>query len=220
MPIYKLTIVFNGCVYCLLSSRLMLYNFYRNKLGANKQHNGLSWELINYRRVWFGQFIVEAKTLAQGHFFTPVPYLTFFQFLNLATNSQTHWGTFKYYGIFIPSIHSRSCGDQAGQLESQSAKELPYNVGRKNLSRELREPNQVLPCCSNCGNSLRGKVFMCQVGHKFCKTCLRKKKLESVDLILTCSVPCGMDILGRDKGMEDYLDILLHCRKPRPVFSK
>jgi len=100
--------------------------------------------------------------------------------------------------------------DQAGQLESQSAKELPYNVGRK----------KVLPCCSNCGNSLRGKVFMCQVGHKFCKTCLRKKKLESVDLILTCSAPCGMDIIGRDKGMEDYLDILLHCRKPLPVFSK
>ena len=28
---------------------------------ANKQHKVLSWELIIYRRVWFGQFIVEAK---------------------------------------------------------------------------------------------------------------------------------------------------------------
>ena len=51
--------------------KLMLYNFHRNKLGANKQHKDLSWELINYRRVWFGQFIVEAKTTAKGHFFTP-----------------------------------------------------------------------------------------------------------------------------------------------------
>ena len=38
--------------------------FHRNKLRAKKQHKGLSWELINYRRLWFGQFIREAKTLA------------------------------------------------------------------------------------------------------------------------------------------------------------
>ena len=43
---------------------MMLYNFHRNKLGANKQHKGLSWELINYRRVLFGQFIVEDKSTA------------------------------------------------------------------------------------------------------------------------------------------------------------
>jgi len=83
---------------------------------------------------------------------------------------------------------------------------------KKNLWQKLvagRRPNCILPECFNCEEVLEGKVYMCQVGHKFCKTCLRRKKVESVDLTLTCSAHCGMDIIGRDRGMEAYLRKLL-----------
>ena len=72
-----------------------------------------------------------------------------------------------------------------------------------------RGPNCIMPECCNCEEVLEGKVYMCQVGHKFCKTCLRRKKVESVDLTLTCSAHCGMDIVGRDRGMEAYLQKLM-----------
>ena len=83
---------------------------------------------------------------------------------------------------------------------------------KKNLWQKLvagSRPNCILPECFNCEEVLEGKVYMCQVGHKFCKTCLRRKKVESVDLTLTCSAHCGMDIIGRDRGMEAYLRKLL-----------
>ena len=47
-----------------------------------------------------------------------------------------------------------------------------------------QRPKIILPECCNCEEVLEGKVYMCQVGHKFCKTCLRKKQVESVDLTL------------------------------------
>merc|ERR1719239_937318 len=83
---------------------------------------------------------------------------------------------------------------------------------KENLWQKLvagRKPNCILPECFNCEEVLESKVYMCQVGHKFCKTCLRRKKVESVDLTLTCSAHCGMDIIGRDRGMEAYLQKLM-----------
>ena len=38
-------------VFIVCSAVKLMYNFHRNKLGAIKQLKGLSWELINYRRV-------------------------------------------------------------------------------------------------------------------------------------------------------------------------
>lgn len=82
---------------------------------------------------------------------------------------------------------------------------------KKNLLQKLvgsSRPNCILPECCHCEEVLEGKVYMCQVGHKVCKTCLRMKKVESVDLTLKCSAHCGMDIIGRDRGMETYLQKL------------
>ena len=93
-------------------------------------------------------------------------------------------------------------------MRTAAAAELrTKNLRKKFVDEQTR--NIFLPECCNCEKVLEGKVYMCQVGHKFCKTCLRKKKVESVDLTLTCLAHCGMDIIGRDRGMEAHLQKLM-----------
>ena len=94
-------------------------------------------------------------------------------------------------------------------VNTSGAAQLRKKPWWKKLVDEQR-PKSILPESCNCKEVLKDKVYMCQVGHKFCKTCLRKKKLESVDLTLTCLAHCGMDIIGRDKGMEAYLQKIMH----------
>ena len=99
--------------------------------------------------------------------------------------------------------------ERGANVTTSGAAELRKKILWKKLIGGQR-PNSILPECCNCEEVLEGKVYMCQVGHKFCKTCLRKKKVESVDLTLTCRNDCGMDIIGRDRGMEAYLQKLMH----------
>ena len=99
--------------------------------------------------------------------------------------------------------------ERGANVTTSGAAELRKKILWKKLIGGQR-PNSILPECCNCEEVLEGKVYMCQVGHKFCKTCLRKKKVESVDLTLICLAHCGMDIIGRDRGMEAYLQKLMH----------
>ena len=94
-------------------------------------------------------------------------------------------------------------------VKASGAAEMRKKILWKKLVKVGQRPNSILPECCNCKEVLEGKVYMCQVGHKFCKICLRKKMVESVDLTLTCRNDCGMDIIGRDRGMEAYLQKLM-----------
>ena len=106
-----------------------------------------------------------------------------------------------------------------GSFEEDQEGEIVVNSGAAEFRKQILGPklvdgqrhgvNCILPECCNCGEVLAGKVYMCQVGHKFCQSCLRKKKIESVDLTLTCSAHCDMDIIGRDKGIEAFIRKLM-----------
>ena len=101
--------------------------------------------------------------------------------------------------------------DQEGEIvvNSGAAEFRKKILGLKLVDGQRHGVNCILPECCNCGEVLAGKVYMCQVGHKFCQSCLRKKKIESVDLTLTCSAHCNMDIIGRDKGIEAFIQNLM-----------
>ena len=101
--------------------------------------------------------------------------------------------------------------DQEGEIvvNSGAAEFRKKILGLKLVDGQRHGVNCILPECCNCGEVLAGKVYMCQVGHKFCQSCLRRKKIESVDLTLTCSAHCNMDIIGRDKGIEAFIRKLM-----------